>query len=627
MNDKISEAAGLLRRASDMLLTLDSENSNSNSRSASAPAGPSVSTQSQGPLLHSVAESVNRARNMMQRSRDGGAFRRLGMNERLRSVSPIPRGQKSKQKRTKGVKEKPFEYALLGCKDDDAEDDFNQFLKKDMIVERGIVTLGEQDSEDNIREKIASSLKEKYSIIGPKDFEFVKVTQKKISVLHLSKGTEYSYDVVKKMVGQGLLYIRMKMGFEFVLNEQLHTSDSDPEPLQKELVQPRTSGIVPGTSDNLDGISGLVDISGSTEGASGIIPDTSDNLDGTPGISGVLDTSGIIPIPGTSGIVPGTSDNLGGTTVISGTSGIPSTSVQHGKEQELESARVFFCQVVNEFPSNITEPTEMLRYLQKKIVTGRPLDVTESSEILEGETNYITVDRENILKTTFEELKHVTDPRVTFEVQFYGEQAVDTGGPRKEWIRLCNQNIKDTYFDNGLKEHLSEDYYYVGQMVGIALLQNGQLPVYIPEEILQAIFIDKDQELSPCVRELKRGMDTLGIPMFGRVYPMLLYLLRPCSIVSLTVRKLLFLLEADFSEEGCNLLVYEKAIYAKFVKYVRDVSSGRRVVTLENILEFVTGASEEPPLGFARKPRIQFPEAEVKEPKVKERLTADEVMN
>ena len=45
-----------------------------------------------------------------------------------------------------------------------------------MIVERGIVTLGEQDSEDNIREKIASSLKEKYSIIGPKDFEFVKVT-------------------------------------------------------------------------------------------------------------------------------------------------------------------------------------------------------------------------------------------------------------------------------------------------------------------------------------------------------------------------------------------------------------------------------------------------------------------
>ncbi len=50
--------------------------------------------------------------------------------------------------------------------------------------------------------------------------------------------------------------------------------------------------------------------------------------------------------------------------------------------------------------------------------TIRSRYVTESFEILEGETNYITVDRENILETTFEELKHVTDPRVTFEVQF-----------------------------------------------------------------------------------------------------------------------------------------------------------------------------------------------------------------
>ena len=166
----------------------------------------------------------------------------------------------------------------------------------------------------------------------------------------------------------------------------------------------------------------------------------------------------------------------------------------------------------------------MLRYLQKKIVSGRPLEVTNSSRILEGETNFITVDRHNILETTFEELKHVADPRVTFEVQFYGEQAVASGGPRKEWIRLCNQKIKDIYFDNGLKEHMSEDYYYIGQMVCIALLQNGQLPVYIPEEILQAIFVE-DLELPSCVRELKGGMDTLGIPMFGRKFPMLLYLL------------------------------------------------------------------------------------------------------
>ena len=40
------------------------------------------------------------------------------------------------------------------------------------------------------------------------------------------------------------------------------------------------------------------------------------------------------------------------------------------------------------------------------------------------------------------------------------------------------------------------------------------------------------------------------------------------------------------------------------------------------ILEFVTGASEEPPLGITKTPQIQFPVAEVKEP-----LTTDEVIN
>ena len=70
------------------------------------------------------------------------------------------------------------------------------------------------------------------------------------------------------------------------------------------------------------------------------------------------------------------------------------------------------------------------------------------------------------------------------------------------------------------------------------------------------------------------------------------------------------------------MLIHERAIYSKFVKYVRDVSSGRRVATLGNILEFVTGTNEEPPLGFAKTPQIQFPVAEVRKP-----LPTDEVRN
>ena len=86
-------------------------------------------------------------------------------------------------------------------------------------MERGMVVLNEDDSELCVRGKIVSSLKSEYGLLGPNDFDIVKVTQKKISVLRLAEGTEYNYSVVKKLAGQGLLYIRTKKAYNFVLNE------------------------------------------------------------------------------------------------------------------------------------------------------------------------------------------------------------------------------------------------------------------------------------------------------------------------------------------------------------------------------------------------------------------------
>lgn len=39
-----------------------------------------------------------------------------------------------------------------------------------------------------------------------------------------------------------------------------------------------------------------------------------------------------------------------------------------------------------------------------------------------------------------------------------------------------DQALQSKYFDCGLKKQLREDYYFVGQMAAIALLQNGQAP-------------------------------------------------------------------------------------------------------------------------------------------------------
>ena len=83
-----------------------------------------------------------------------------------------------------------------------------------------------------------------------------------------------------------------------------------------------------------------------------------------------------------------------------------------------------------------------MKFLQKIFVKGRPLDVADINSSPEGETNYICVDRENILQSTFAELESITDYRVTFEVDFLGEMAKDYGGPRKEWIALVDKAIK-----------------------------------------------------------------------------------------------------------------------------------------------------------------------------------------
>ena len=53
----------------------------------------------------------------------------------------------------------------------------------------------------------------------------------------------------------------------------------------------------------------------------------------------------------------------------------------------------------------LSDPEEVLKYLPKEIVTGRPLAVTSSEDTIEGETNYLTVNRDNILATIFAELQ------------------------------------------------------------------------------------------------------------------------------------------------------------------------------------------------------------------------------
>lgn len=70
---------------------------------------------------------------------------------------------------------------------------------------------------------------------------------------------------------------------------------------------------------------------------------------------------------------------------------------------------------------DISNPVEILRCLQKEIVTGQPLELTDVTQCSSGETNFILVNRDKLLDTAFDELKFHSNYRVTLEVQFYDE--------------------------------------------------------------------------------------------------------------------------------------------------------------------------------------------------------------
>ena len=297
---------------------------------------------------------------MLRNSSSTGLCRRLKRPERLRATSSTSYQQGSKATSVSGnskkakKEDKAIEFALLRCWDDDDEEEEPHSLKWDSVIAEGMLILNEDDDEVSVRKKVSFALGNKFSLLGANDFEFVKVKQKRILILELGPGTEYNYPVVKKM----LRWLdKVYDGSENVDNNE-------------------NSGFVQGQKEN----------------------ESPRQEEQNPP---VLEPSSVqlqVPL------------QQAGDTAGIGTGRETPTISEPGQKVQPSEADDFFSTVVNEFPSMIVEPKEMLRYLQKKIVKGRPLDIIDLSAVLEGDVNYITVDRENILETTFEELKNVDDP-------------------------------------------------------------------------------------------------------------------------------------------------------------------------------------------------------------------------
>ena len=107
------------------------------------------------------------------------------------------------------------------------------------------------------------------------------------------------------------------------------------------------------------------------------------------------------------------------------------------------------------------------------------------------------------------------------------------------------------------------------------MLQNGQMPRLFSSEVLDVLFTIPKSKLHVYIQNLQKGLKVFGLQNIFHEFPTMRDLLQP-TVKKLNVKDLTRLLTPQFSDEGTAMLIREKNIYQQFLKYVREVASGRR---------------------------------------------------
>ena len=188
---------------------------------AGAVGGTSTSTNTG---LTSVGEAVTRARAMMRQSTARGLYSRLNSRERLRA-SPSTNSAPVKSKRAKVETNKVFEFVLVRVDDGDDEEAYSDSVHSDSwmltdesIVLRGFITLKSEDNEQAIRKALSDAIQMKYPAVASKDLVFLKASRRRLT--QPVNCDEYTFKQVKSLAGQGAIYVRLKHGFGFLLDNQ-----------------------------------------------------------------------------------------------------------------------------------------------------------------------------------------------------------------------------------------------------------------------------------------------------------------------------------------------------------------------------------------------------------------------
>ncbi|KAK2861023.1 hypothetical protein Q7C36_005189 [Tachysurus vachellii] len=103
------------------------------------------------------------------------------------------------------------------------------------------------------------------------------------------------------------------------------------------------------------------------------------------------------------------------------------------------------------------------------------------------------------------------------------------------------------------------------------------------------------------------GLRTLGLLDDLRKNPAMCYSMFVSEERPLQAKDLCTLFEVEFSAQGSNRRARENMTICFWRDWLIDMEKGEcSPVTLEKVLEFTSGASVVPPLGFPHRPQIQF---------------------
>ena len=299
----------------------------------------------------------------------------------------------------------------------------------------------------------------------------------------------------------------------------------------------------------------------------------------------------------------------------------------------------------------------------------------------------VVINRSSVYKSTLRAIQRDT---FSFEkpvgVTFAGEEAVDYGGPRREYFRLLMKDVgsstlfKSQWFTHNLESLNNQEYELAGKLVAWSVLQGGPGPKnlsnnifmlmcgykaeYNTQELIKLVkdrklqellfniekctsidefelfkknhddsvanygylniysaSVEKKNDIIDCflkqhfifsvyaeIQQFRNGLNSIGklgdIVLHNKhVFKKLL----GDEPDKLTFTKFKSLYKVEFSEEGSNKRISENQTIYCFEVFLQDLSEGTiDGLALCDLLNFITGADQVPPLGFPNLIEIQF---------------------